>query len=60
MTGALLPECEFKSIIYTRLNDESWPGEGGALQTGCAHVTARIRYLSCLAVDPPVQSEPPP
>ena len=43
MRGVLLPEREFTKH-YTRLNNENWHEEEGALQTGCARISMRIWY----------------
>ena len=41
--GALATGCHFPQS-NTRLHNENWPEEGGALQTGDAPITERIRY----------------
>ena len=44
MRAVLATGCEFP-WSYTGLHNESRPGEEGALQTECARITARIRYV---------------
>ena len=42
--GVLQTGCDFPQR-YARFENERWPEEGDALQTGGVRITARIRYV---------------